>query len=134
MANGQGWNQITLIGILKLSPTGYPRGCTPAHALAAAAPVLGTLRVWPIGIAKLSKDISVHLLDSPRLVAQILGLDRPTARGGRDSIDHGPGGHDDLVNAAARVLILAVRGIRYRLGAVAWRCAVGQRRDAPAAS
>ena len=31
------------------------------------------------------------------------------ARGGRDSIDHPPGGHDDLVNAAAIALVMAIR-------------------------
>jgi hypothetical protein len=49
----------------------------------------------------------VRLLDNVRLVAQLVGLERRTARGGRDSIDHAPGGHDDLVNAAAGVLCLA---------------------------
>ncbi len=43
----------------------------------------------------------IDLLDVPRLAAQLVGLERRTARGGRDSIDHGPGGHDDLANAAA---------------------------------
>jgi len=38
--------------------------------------------------------------DEPRLVAQIVGLERRTARGGRDTIDHAPGAHDDLANAA----------------------------------
>jgi hypothetical protein len=42
----------------------------------------------------------VDLLDSERLVDQICGLERKTARGGRDSIDHGPHAHDDLANAA----------------------------------
>jgi hypothetical protein len=49
----------------------------------------------------------VELLDLPRLTAQICGLERRTARGGRDSIDHAPGGHDDLANAAAGALVLA---------------------------
>ena len=47
----------------------------------------------------------VELLDHPRLVAQLCGLERRTARGGRDSIDHPPGGHDDVVNAAAGGLV-----------------------------
>jgi len=51
----------------------------------------------------------VDLLDHPRLMAQLLGLERRTARGGRDSIDHAPGGHDDLINAAAGALLLAGR-------------------------
>ena len=38
----------------------------------------------------------VALLDVPRLVSQIVGLERRTSRGGRDSIDHAQGGHDDL--------------------------------------
>jgi hypothetical protein len=43
----------------------------------------------------------VELLDLPRLMAQIVGLERRVARGGRDSIDHGPGNaHDDVANAA----------------------------------
>jgi hypothetical protein len=43
----------------------------------------------------------IELLDSPRLLSQLIGLERRTARGGHDSIDHAPGGHDDLVNAVA---------------------------------
>jgi hypothetical protein len=44
-----------------------------------------------------------ELLDHPRLVAQLCSLERRTARGGRDSIDHPPGGHDDVANAVAVV-------------------------------
>src|SRR5262249_27761700 len=54
----------------------------------------------------LSSD-RVRLLDQARLHAQCLGLERRTARGGRDSIDHGPSGHDDLCNAAAGALAQA---------------------------
>lgn len=46
----------------------------------------------------------VVLLDNEKLTAQIVGLERRTARGGRDSIDHAPGGHDDIANAVAGVL------------------------------
>ena len=35
---------------------------------------------------------AAELLDLPRLQSQLQGLERRTARGGRDSIDHGPGG------------------------------------------
>jgi hypothetical protein len=47
----------------------------------------------------------VELLDHPRLHAQLLGLERRTARGGRDTIDHAPGAHDDLANAVAGALV-----------------------------
>jgi hypothetical protein len=48
-----------------------------------------------------------ELLDHPRLAAQLVGLERRTARSGKDSIDHAPGQHDDLANAALGVLLLA---------------------------
>src|SRR5207245_7560644 len=47
----------------------------------------------------------VELLDDPRLVSQLLSLERRTARGGRDSVDHSVGGRDDCANAAAGVLV-----------------------------
>jgi hypothetical protein len=47
----------------------------------------------------------VELLDVPRLAAELCGLERRTARSGRDSIDHAPGGHDDLANAVAGCLV-----------------------------
>ena len=50
---------------------------------------------------------SVELLDEPRLHAQITGLERRVARGGRDSIDHAPGGHDDVANAACGAVVQA---------------------------
>ena len=51
----------------------------------------------------------VELLDHPRLIAQLCNLERKVSRGGRDTIDHPPGGHDDLVNAAAIALVMAIR-------------------------
>jgi hypothetical protein len=45
----------------------------------------------------------VELLDDPKLVAQLVGLERRVGRGGRDSIDHPPGMHDDVANATAGV-------------------------------
>ena len=46
----------------------------------------------------------VELLDHPRLISQLTGLERRTARSGRDSIDHKPGAHDDIANACAECL------------------------------
>jgi len=46
------------------------------------------------------------LLDHPRLISQLIGLERRTASGARDSIDHAPGAHDDLSNALAGALLL----------------------------
>jgi hypothetical protein len=45
----------------------------------------------------------IELLDHPKLMNQLLGLERRTARSGKDSIDHAPGQHDDLINSVAGV-------------------------------
>jgi hypothetical protein len=47
----------------------------------------------------------VRLLDLPRLTGQLCGLERRTARGGRDSIDHAQGSHDDVCNSVCGVLV-----------------------------
>lgn len=47
----------------------------------------------------------VRLLDHPKLVAQLCGLERRTGRGGRDSIDHAPGAHDDICNSVCGALV-----------------------------
>jgi hypothetical protein len=46
------------------------------------------------------------LLDNQRLIGQLCGLERRTSRGGRDSIDHAPGAHDDIANACVGALLL----------------------------
>jgi hypothetical protein len=43
----------------------------------------------------------IDLLDHPKLISQLTGLERRVARGGKDSIDHPPNSHDDLANAVA---------------------------------
>jgi hypothetical protein len=45
------------------------------------------------------------LPDNARLISQLASLERRTARGGRDSIDHPPGQHDDLANCAAGLAV-----------------------------
>lgn len=51
----------------------------------------------------------VALLDHPKLLTQLANLERRTARGGRDSVDHAPGAHDDVINAAAGALVAVAR-------------------------
>ena len=52
---------------------------------------------------------TVALLDHPRLIAQLTSLERRTSRVGRDTVDHPPGGRDDVVNAAAGALVVAAQ-------------------------
>jgi hypothetical protein len=54
----------------------------------------------------------VELLDHTKLIAQLCGLERRTARSGRDSIDHSPGAHDDIANAAAGALVVAQKPVQ----------------------
>ena len=49
----------------------------------------------------------IQLLDQPKMINQLLSLERRTARGGKDSIDHPTGGHDDLINSIAGAASLA---------------------------
>ena len=60
----------------------------------------------------------VDLLDHPRLVNQLVSLERRTARGGRDSIDHAPGAHDDIANAVAGVIAMFAKQSSYDM--LAW--------------
>jgi hypothetical protein len=49
----------------------------------------------------------LELLDHPRLLNQLCSLERRVARGGKDSIDHPPNSHDDLINSATGALVYA---------------------------
>jgi hypothetical protein len=60
----------------------------------------------------------IELIDDKKLVAQLVGLERRTSRAGKDSIDHGPSGHDDSANAIAGVASLLAVGSSYN--DVAW--------------
>lgn len=57
-----------------------------------------------LGMVSAVNSQALALPDIERLTSQLVGLERRTARGGRDSIDHAPGGHDDLANAVAGVV------------------------------
>jgi len=50
----------------------------------------------------------VKLLDNKRLVSQFASLESRTSSIGKDKIDHGPGGSDDVCNAAAGALVRAI--------------------------
>ncbi|MCW5891591.1 MAG: hypothetical protein KIT14_13980 [bacterium] len=49
-----------------------------------------------------------ELLDLPRMRTQFAQLERRRRAGGRDVVDHPPGGHDDLCNAVAGAMVRAV--------------------------
>jgi hypothetical protein len=53
------------------------------------------------------RDAPLVLPKSERLTNQLCGLERRVARSGKDSIDHGPGSHDDIANSVAGAADLA---------------------------
>jgi len=65
----------------------------------------------------------VELLANKKLENELAGLERRTARGGRDSIDHGGrGDHDDTANSVCGALLLAASADRRH---VKWSIATG---------
>jgi hypothetical protein len=74
-----------------------------------------------VGLLPLLTSGLIDLLDMPRLTQQIVGLERRTARSGKDSIDHAPNAHDDLANAVAGVAEMLANKGRYRTS-LDWVC------------
>ncbi|CAN7344654.1 hypothetical protein LJR220_003057 [Bradyrhizobium sp. LjRoot220] len=56
---------------------------------------------------------TARLLDIKRLSTQLGNLERRTARGGRDTVDHAPGAHDDVANAVAGAVTLCQVDAQY---------------------
>jgi hypothetical protein len=54
----------------------------------------------------------VELLDNERLITQLCQLERHAVAGGREDIRHPSGGHDDLINAAAGALVMALNVVQ----------------------
>jgi hypothetical protein len=57
---------------------------------------------------------TVDLLDSQPLTVELMQLERRTARSGKDSVDHPPGGHDDHANAVCGCLALLASNVSQR--------------------
>ncbi len=60
-----------------------------------------------LDLVPLINSQAADLLDHPVLQNQLVGLERRVVRGGRESIDHAPGAHDDIANAVAGALVSA---------------------------
>ena len=69
----------------------------------------------------------VRLLDNPRLVHQLVHLERRTGRTGKDRVDHGPGGADDVANACAGALVAVAGEVDAAL--ILWRSIYGGGHD-----
>jgi hypothetical protein len=60
-----------------------------------------------LGLLPLLMTGRVELPPDPVLRLELLGLERRTARSGKDSVDHRSGAHDDLANAVALAVVTA---------------------------
>jgi hypothetical protein len=61
----------------------------------------------------------VRLPRNQRMRAQMASLVRHTSRGGRDTIDHPPRAHDDVINAVAGAIVMGgSSGVEYRVRTV----------------
>ena len=54
-----------------------------------------------------------RILDNQKLVNQFAALERKISPMGKDRIDHGPSGHDDLCNSAALAMVLATAAKKF---------------------
>ena len=57
-----------------------------------------------LGLVSTINSRGVELPENNRLVNQLVELERRTSRGGRDIIDHAPGGHDDIANVVGGIV------------------------------
>jgi hypothetical protein len=62
-----------------------------------------------VDLLPLINSSRIELLDHDRCINQLCGLERRTARSGKDSIDHSPGNHDDVANVVAGLSAIATQ-------------------------
>jgi hypothetical protein len=62
-----------------------------------------------VGALPMFSSGRIRLLDNQRLVSQLAALERKTAPGGRDRVDHPRNQKDDVANAACGALVLAAQ-------------------------
>jgi hypothetical protein len=85
----------------------WPREKYREHGIRHDLAELARSELYLAALAQLNSR-TVRLLDNKRLVTQLCNLERRTSRLGRDTIDHPEGGHDDVANAVAGVIAIAI--------------------------
>ncbi len=83
----------------------WPRERFQVHGIAYELSEMTKSQIYQALLPMLNSS-KCQLLDHGRLVMQLASLERRTARGGKDSIDHPPGSHDDIANSVAGVLTM----------------------------
>jgi hypothetical protein len=91
----------------------FPREVFKKHGGIAYEPAIKSKSDLYRDLLPLLNSGRVVLPKNERLVSQLCGLERRVSRAGKDSIDHGPGGHDDLANAVAGACDMIASGSTY---------------------
>jgi hypothetical protein len=84
----------------------WPRERFAAHGITYRSSEMNRSELY-LAFLPLLNSGRLDLLDSPRMIAQFVGLERRTARSGKDFVDHAPGAHDDVSNAVAGAIVAA---------------------------
>jgi len=85
---------------------GWPREAFSKHGVTYRTSDLVRSAIYLECLAWLNSRRAM-LLDHERLRHQLAGLERRVSRSGKDTVDHGPNGHDDVSNAVCGALRLA---------------------------
>jgi hypothetical protein len=98
---------LKIYGISRVTGDAYagmwPRERFAAHGISYDVSALTKSAIYREFLPALNGQ-RVRLLDLPRLIGQLVSLERRTSRGGKDSIDAPPGSHEDVANAVCGVL------------------------------
>jgi hypothetical protein len=92
----------------------FPRELFGRHGIAYRVSTKNKSEIYREFLPKLNSG-AVELLDHPKLLAQLAGLERRTGFGGHDAIDHAPRAHDDVANAGAGACLLIHDMAPYRV-------------------
>jgi hypothetical protein len=92
----------------------WPRDRFAEHGVDVGSEPMSKSKIY-LTMLPLLNSRRVELLDSAVLVKQLCNLQRRTAHGGQDSVDHPRGQHDDVVNVAALVLVALSRRAALRI-------------------
>jgi hypothetical protein len=93
----------------------FPRSIFSRHGVKYELADRSKAQLYVDGLLPSINSKMIDLLDSPRLIHQLVGLERRTTRGtGREIVDHAPGQHDDVANCVAGLAtMLTVRESTY---------------------
>ena len=84
----------------------WPRESFGAHGITYLPAEMNRSELY-LAFLPLLNSGRLDLLDNQRMISQFVGLERRTARSGKDSIDHSPMAHDDVANSVAGAICLA---------------------------